>query len=304
MSDASTIHEQNRTASSKAITAIVPLTTCTSKNCIINFINSQANEVVVASTDKVPKKTVGLFATCLVDIFRPEIGFATAKLLEDAGYEVDVPKSQTCCGQPLINNGSYTGAHRIAKKIIKAFESYDYVVAPSGSCTAVLKVHYPELFHNSPEQQKKCQSLASRSFEITDFLNNVASANVTASYDGHCTYHDSCSGLRELGVQQQPRNLLSQVEGLKFSESKDSRTCCGFGGTFCVKFPEISSKMAQDKADNVEQSGADTLLGGDLGCLMNIAGTLRRRKSQVKVFHIAEILAGQGKSKPIGVGQK
>ena len=258
----------------------------------------------MASTDKVPKKTVGLFATCLVDIFRPEVGFATAKLLEDAGYEVDVPKAQTCCGQPLINNGSYAGARRIAKKIIKAFESYDYVVAPSGSCTAVLKVHFPELFHNSPEQQKKCQSLASRAFEITDFLENVASANVTASYDGHCTYHDSCSGLRELGVEQQPRNLLAQVEGLKFSEFKDSRTCCGFGGTFCVKFPEISSKMAQDKSDNVEQSGADTLLGGDLGCLMNIAGTLRRRKSQVKVFHITEILAGHRKSKPIGVAGK
>ena len=258
----------------------------------------------MASTDKVQKKTVGLFATCLVDIFRPEVGFATAKLLEDAGYEVDVPKAQTCCGQPLVNNGSYAGARRIAKKIIKAFESYDYVVAPSGSCTAVLKVHYPDLFHDSPEQQKKCQSLASRVFEITDFLENVASANVTASYDGHCTYHDSCSGLRELGVQQQPRNLLAQVEGLKFSESKDSRTCCGFGGTFCVKFPEISSKMAQDKSDNVQQSGADTLLGGDLGCLMNIAGTLRRRKSQVKVFHIAEILAGHGKSKPIGVAGK
>ena len=258
----------------------------------------------MASTDKVPKKTVGLFATCLVDIFRPEIGFATAKLLEDAGYEVGVPKSQTCCGQPLINSGSYAGARRIAKKITEAFEFYDYVVAPSGSCTAVLKLHYPELFQNKPEQQKKCKSLASRAFEITDFLENVASAKITATYDGHCTYHDSCSGLRELGVQQQPRNLLAQIEGLKFNESKDSRTCCGFGGTFCVKYPEISSRMAQNKSDNIEQSGADTLLGGDLGCLMNIAGTLRRRKSHVKVFHVTEILANHGKSRPIGVPGK
>ena len=258
----------------------------------------------MASPDKKPKKTVGLFATCLVDIFRPEVGFATAKLLENAGYAVDVPKSQTCCGQPLINNGSYAGARRIAKKIFKAFESFDYVVAPSGSCTAVLKLHYPELFQNDSEQQKNFESFASRTFEITDFLGNVAGAKVTASYDGHCTYHDSCSGLRELGVDQQPRNLLAQVEGLKFSESKDSRTCCGFGGTFCVKYPEISSKMAQSKSDNVEQSGADTLLGGDLGCLMNIAGTLRRRKSQVKVFHVTEILADQGKAGPIGVAGK
>ena len=236
--------------------------------------------------------TVGLFATCLVDLVRPEIGFSTAALLEQAGYDVEVPPNQTCCGQPNYNSGALADSVRIAKHFVKTFERYDYVVAPSGSCTAMVKIHYPEILSDQPEFSQRAKDLAAKSYELTEFLADVAKVELSASFSGHCTYHDSCSGFRELGVSDQPRILLSQVDGLSLTECHESSACCGFGGTFCVKYPEISVRIATEKAQNIENSGADTLLGGDLGCLMNIAGTLRRRNSNIRVRHVAEILAG------------
>ncbi len=250
------------------------------------------------------RKKVGLFATCLVDLFRPEVGFATARLIRNAGFELEVPKSQTCCGQPLLNSGSHSAARKIARRFLKTFKKYDYIVAPSGSCISIVKIHYPELFKSEVKDLEQSRLLASRAYEITDFLTSVAECKIDASYDGHCTYHDSCSGLRELGIRGQPRALLRQVQGMRFSESKDSGNCCGFGGTFCVKYPEISATMAGAKAGNLIDSGADTVLGGDLGCLMNIAGTLRRGSSNLKVFHVAEVLANQGGNNPIGASGK
>lgn len=246
---------------------------------------------------------VALFATCLVDMFRPEVGFAAARLIERGGFEVEVPKRQTCCGQPLISSGASASAAKVARGFLRTFEPYDYVVAPSGSCVATVKLRFAELF-DSPADIERAESLASRCFELTDFLARFGNDVVEARHQGRCVYHDSCSGLRELGIHDQPRNLLAQVDGLSLSELGDPAACCGFGGAFCVKYPEISASIAEDKAADVERSQASCLLGGDLGCLMNIAGTLRRRGSDVKVLHVAEILAGRGGAPGIGAPRR
>ena len=255
---------------------------------------------MAADRSKAGRKRVGLFVTCLVDLFRPEIGFASASLIEKNGFQVEVPRSQTCCGQPLFNSGDFHGFRKIASRFLNVFEEYDYIVAPSGSCAAVARIHYPEQLSGDPKECERARNLASRTFELTDFLTGVADWQVAAAYPGNCTYHDSCSGLRELGIQAQPRKLLDAVEGLNLTECEDSIACCGFGGTFCVKYPQISARIAAEKAQNVERSGADTLLGGDLGCLLNIAGTLSRRGSEIKVRHVAEVLAGEVTGPAIG----
>ncbi|MDX1606447.1 MAG: (Fe-S)-binding protein [Candidatus Competibacterales bacterium] len=237
---------------------------------------------------------VGLFVTCLVDLFRPAVGFATVKLLEDAGCRVEVPEAQTCCGQPAYNSGDRADTRAIARQVIEAFEPYDYVVAPSGSCAGTIRCHYPELFADQPELASRALALAAKTYELVSFLTDVLGVeSVDAGFEGTVTYHDSCSGLRELGIKQQPRRLLASVRGLSLTELNDSEVCCGFGGTFCVKYPDISNRMVSDKTANVEATGADTLLAGDLGCLLNMAGKLRRRGSPVKVRHVAEVLAGQ-----------
>ncbi len=244
---------------------------------------------------------VGLFATCLMNLFRPNIGFATAKLLEEAGCTVEVPSAQTCCGQPGYNSGDVDAARALARQVIAVFEGFDYVVGPSGSCMATLRVDYPKLFAGDADWLPRAEALAAKTHELLSFLTDVRGMKaVAADYAGIATYHDSCSGLRSLGIKAQPRLLLGAVGGLELTEMCDADVCCGFGGTFCVKYPEISSRMADEKTANIEASGADTLLGGDLGCLLHMAGRLKRQGSPVKVFHTAEVLAGMATGEGIG----
>lgn len=235
---------------------------------------------------------VGLFVTCLMNLFRPSIGFATAKLLEDAGCIVSVPASQTCCGQPAYNAGDNDAARALARQVIATFEDYDYLVGPSGSCMATIRHDYPVLFAADRDWRDRAEAVAANGWELTSFLVDVLGiAQVQAEFQGVATYHDSCSGLRGLGIKGQPRQLLAGVEGLTLREMPDSEVCCGFGGTFCVKYPEISVKMVDDKIRNIRATGADILIGGDLGCLMNIAGRLSRIGSPIRVYHVAEVLA-------------
>jgi L-lactate dehydrogenase complex protein LldE len=245
---------------------------------------------------------VGLFATCLVDLFRPTVGFAAAQLIEAAGCTVHVPE-QTCCGQPAYNSGDRRHAQQIARQVIVTFEGYDYVVVPSGSCGGMIAVHYPDLFANDPEWSQRARALAAKTFELTTFLADVMKIGpVTAQYDGTATYHDACAGLRELGVREQPRDLLAGVSGLKLEEMAETEACCGFGGTFCVKYGEISTDIVTRKTANISNTGADLLLAGDLGCLLNIAGRLTREGSPVQVRHVAEVLAGMTDQAP-SIGQ-
>lgn len=243
---------------------------------------------------------IGLFVTCLVDSIRPSIGFAAAKLLEDAGCTVEVPL-QTCCGQPAFNSGDRRNARELAAQMIAAFESFDYVVVPSGSCGGMIIKHYPELFGDDPNLRGRAERLAGKTYELVSFLTGILKLeSVSAHYAGTVTYHDSCSGLRELGIKAQPRQLLRSVDGLSLVEMPDSDVCCGFGGTFAVKYGEISDKIVTEKSGRIQESGADTLLAGDLGCLLNMAGKLSRLGSPMKVRHVAEILAGMGEAPPIG----
>ncbi|MBA5779248.1 (Fe-S)-binding protein [Stappia sp. F7233] len=244
---------------------------------------------------------VGLFVTCLVDLFRPNVGFAAVKLLEDAGCVVEVPQAQTCCGQPAFNSGDRKDARDIAEQTIRALENYDYVVAPSGSCAGMLKKHYPELFEDDPVWHGRAERFSAKVFELVSFLADVLGVtSVEASFNGSVTYHDSCSGLRELGIKGQPRKLLKSVQGLELKEMKDPDVCCGFGGTFCVKYPDISNKIVSEKTRAIRDAGAGTLLAGDLGCLMNMAGKLKREGSAIEVRHVAEVLAGMGDQPAIG----
>jgi len=244
---------------------------------------------------------VGLFVTCLVDLFRPTIGFAAVKLIEEAGCDVDAPRSQTCCGQPAYNSGDRRDAVAIAKQVIAAFAQFDYVVAPSGSCAGMIKEHYPLLFAGDREWRPRAEALSAKTFELLSFLVDVRGLkNVDATFQGTVTYHDSCSGLRELGVREQPRRLLKSVAGLKLNELRDAHVCCGFGGTFCIKYADISNAIVEEKTAAIAASGAATLLAGDLGCLMNMAGKLQRQEIPVHARHVAEVLAGMTDTPPIG----
>jgi L-lactate dehydrogenase complex protein LldE len=248
-----------------------------------------------------PAPLVGLFVTCLVDLFRPTVGFAAIKLLEDAGCTVEVPLAQTCCGQPAYNSGDRRDARAIAENVIAAFERFDHVVAPSGSCAGMLKKHYPGLFAGDAAWEGRADAFAAKVHELVSFLADVRGVRaVPARREATVTYHDSCSGLRELGIREQPRSLLASVEGLRLVELQDADVCCGFGGTFCVKYPDISNAILEAKTACVEATGAATLLAGDLGCLMNMAGKLRRQGSGVEVRHVAEVLAGMTDTPPIG----
>jgi len=245
--------------------------------------------------------SIALFVTCLVDFFRPSVGFAAVRLLRQAGCEVRVPADQTCCGQPAFNNGDLESARVIAKQVIRAFTEYQYVVVPSGSCGGMIRLHYPELFRDDPVWRERALELSGRCRELLEFLTEVGIEQQTpVSYPGRVAYHDSCSGLRELGLREQPRRLLAAVSDLELCELPERDNCCGFGGTFCVKYPDISRRMVDDKVDAVQATGADTLLAGDLGCLLNIAGRLRRRGLAVRVFHVAEVLAGMAEGPGIG----
>jgi L-lactate dehydrogenase complex protein LldE len=247
---------------------------------------------------------VALFVTCLVDLFRPSVGFASIRLLEQAGCTVEVPESQTCCGQPAYNSGDRLTAAEMALQVIAAFGDYDYVVAPSGSCAGMLRKHYPLLFPEGSPERAVAEQLAGKSYELVSFLTDVIGVKtLSGTCSKRVSYHDSCSGLRELGVRHQPRRLLKQIAGLELREMHDAEVCCGFGGTFCVKYPAISNAMVEQKVMNAEKSGAELLLAGDLGCLMNMAGKLARRRSAIEVRHVAEVLAGDLSEPPIAKGR-
>lgn len=243
---------------------------------------------------------VALFVTCLVDMFRPSVGFATVKLLEDAGCRVDVPSAQTCCGQPAYNSGDKNSTKEIARQVITTFEGYDYVVGPSGSCMGTIVKDYPQMFADDAEWGPRAAAMAKKSHEIVSFLHDVMGHRPAATFDGTVTYHDSCSGLRTLNVHDQPREMLAGVTGLTLAEMKDPDVCCGFGGTFCVKNPDISNKMVEDKTANITATGADTILAGDLGCLMNMAGKLSREDKPVRARHVVEVLADMADGPAIG----
>jgi L-lactate dehydrogenase complex protein LldE len=247
---------------------------------------------------------VALFVTCLVDLIRPSVGFAAVKLLEDQGCIVTVP-SQTCCGQPAFNSGDRRTTKALALQMVEAFERFDYVVVPSGSCGGMIARHYPELFADDPNLARRADAIAAKTYELVSFLTEVMGVTkVEARFEGAVTYHDSCSGLRELGIRDQPRRLLEGVEGLDLVELTDADVCCGFGGTFAVKYPDISNAIVEKKAANVEATAATTLLAGDLGCLMNIAGKLSRRGARIEVRHVAEVLAGMTDTPPIGMARE
>jgi L-lactate dehydrogenase complex protein LldE len=237
---------------------------------------------------------VGLLVTCLVDLMRPRIGFAALQLLEAAGCDVIVPRTQTCCGQPGYNAGDRRSALALARKVLDEFDGCEYVVAPSGSCAGMIRAHYPELFSEYPGELARVTRFCERTCELTDFLVNVMHMQeVPGRYAGTVTYHDSCSGLRELHVKSQPRALLAKVPGLELREMSEAEACCGFGGTFSVKFGDISSHIAERKCANIAAAGVDAVVLGDLGCMLNIEGRLRRRGDmKTRVLHVAEVLAG------------
>ncbi len=248
-----------------------------------------------------PAPRVALLVTCLVDMFRPSVGFAALKLLERAGCRVEVPEAQTCCGQPAWNSGDRKGAQEIAKRVIEAFEGYDFVVVPSGSCGATVAKDYPQMFEPGDPWRARAEELAGRTHEIVSFLTDVMGVTgVDAKLDASVTYHDSCSGLRSLGIKDQPRALLASVEGLELRELDEANVCCGFGGTFCVKYPDISNRMVEEKTKRIADTGADLLLAGDLGCLMNMAGKMSREGRPTRARHVVEVLAGMTDGPAIG----
>lgn len=237
---------------------------------------------------------VALYVTCLVDLLRPSVGFAALRLLAAAGVEVVVPEGQTCCGQPAWSAGNRALASRLAKKAIVELEGYDYVVIPSGTCTDQIRNVYPQLFAADAHWGPRCRAVAERTYELSSFLAEVAKLpSLPAGFDGTVTYHDSCKGLRGLGIKGQPRELLGKVRGLTLREMADCEECCGFGGAFAVQFGEVSTRIVDRKCDAIAAAGADAVVGGDLGCLINIEGRLRRRGDETtRVLHIAEVLAG------------
>ncbi|GAB5387526.1 MAG: (Fe-S)-binding protein [Alphaproteobacteria bacterium] len=245
---------------------------------------------------------VALFVTCLADLFRPQTAWATVRLLEHGGCTVSVPEAQSCCGQPGFNNGDTDSTIAIAKQVIESFEGYDHVVIPSGSCGGMISKHYPELFEAGTDWHKRACDLAAKTHELTDFLVNILQLSDLPGQapDGPVTYHDSCAGLRELGIKDQPRKLLDMLGATRI-DLPDGQVCCGFGGTFCIKYPDISTRMVTDKIDAASSTGAAHLVAGDLGCLMNMAGRAHRLKRPIKVWHIAELLAGlPADAEPIG----
>lgn len=240
---------------------------------------------------------VGLFVTCLIDMMRPEIGFSALKLLENAGYEVVVPTTQTCCGQPAWNSGERPTTRALAEKFVNEFADFDYVVIPSGSCGGMIKTHYRDLLKDDPAVQKRYDAIQPRIYELTDFLKNVAKiTQLDSQFSGNVTYHDSCSGLRELGVKTQPRDLLALLPNVKLTEMPRCEACCGFGGTFSLKYGNISTAIVDEKIANINASAADAVVLGDLGCMLNMEGRMRRTGQKTQVYHIAQVLAGDVKS--------
>ncbi|HEX4160712.1 MAG TPA: (Fe-S)-binding protein [Rhizomicrobium sp.] len=244
---------------------------------------------------------IGLFVTCLVDLMRPSVGFAAVRLLERAGCDVHVPATQTCCGQPAWNSGADRDAAAIARQVIESFEEFDYVVAPSGSCAGMIRVHYPEALAADPVYEPRARALAAKTYELVQFLVNVRGVTSVngGSFERVC-YHDSCSALRQLRIRREPRRMLANVEGLELRELKEPEVCCGFGGLFSVKYPEISERMADDKLADAQSTGAELIISADLGCLLHLAGRSARRGLPFRVRHVAEILAGETDAPAMG----
>ena len=239
---------------------------------------------------------VSLFITCLVDQFCPQVGVDVVNVLRRLGVEVDFPMEQTCCGQPAFNSGFRTEARGLAERFIEIFEDSEYVVAPSGSCTGMVRVFFPDLFKHEPQMLERARSLASRTYEFTEFLVNVLGVEaVGANFEGKVALHQSCHLLRELDVRTEPQRVLKAVSGLELVPLEQSEVCCGFGGLFAIKYPHISGAILQDKIDCIKKSGADVVVASDAGCLMHIAGGLSRQGVEVKTMHIAEVL---GKKTP------
>lgn len=252
-----------------------------------------------------PKRPIKayIFITCLVDTFFPEVGESMVKVLNDLGVEVDFIEEQTCCGQPAFNSGYQNDARVVAKRFISIFEKAlnndpnkdIYIVCPSGSCTSMVKVFYEELFRNSPDTLKKVAQVKENTYEFSEFLVEVLNTvDVGAEYNGKVTYHASCHLLRELRVKDGPRELINSVKGVEFKEMEMHDACCGFGGTFSIKFPNVSVSMLDEKIECIVKSGADTVVSADMGCLMNIEGAFSRRKIPIKVMHLAQLLASKG----------
>ncbi len=237
-----------------------------------------------------PARTVGLFVTCLVDVFRPTVGEAAVRLLEGAGFRVAVP-AQTCCGQANFNGGDPEGARRLARRLIAAFRDFDYVVVPSASCAGMIR-EYPALFVNGTEEHGIATALASRTFELTAFLSRFPVAPAPPRWEASAAYHDSCSALRQLGVRREPRELLERVAGLSLREIAGAEACCGFGGVFCTSYPQVSAQIGDEKIDDIVATGADHVIGADLGCLLHLEGRMQRRGIAVRAVHVAEALAG------------
>jgi L-lactate dehydrogenase complex protein LldE len=263
----------------------------------------------MAASDPARPK-VALFVTCLVDLLRPSVGFAAVKLLQASGCDVEVPKGQTCCGQPAYNSGDKATAADLARQTIAALEGFDYAVVPSGSCGGMIKIHYPDLLKDDPAWAPRAKALAARTYELISFLVDVRGMEkVNAALEARATYHDSCSGLRDLGIKDQPRKLLASVQGLELVEMHDCEICCGFGGTFSIKFPDISNAMVEKKCANILEATPNLVLAGDVGCLMNMAGKLKRRAMEqggrpVRVRHVAEVLAGETDTPPIAAAKE
>ena len=237
---------------------------------------------------------VSLFVTCIVDQLFPKIGLAMAEVLERLGFEVDFPEAQTCCGQPAFNSGYRDEARSVARHFLDVFEAREAIVVPSGSCTAMIAHHFAELFHKDPVALARAEGLAKRVWEFSAFLTEVAGAeDVGARFDDVVTFHDGCHALRELGIQSAPRRLLSHVRGLELREMEPAAECCGFGGTFSVKFAELSGAMARAKIDAITRTGANTVVSLDPSCLMQIQGTMSRAGLKIRTMHLAEVLASR-----------
>lgn len=224
----------------------------------------------------------------------PDVGDAMITIFNRLGVPVDYPEGQTCCGQPAYNSGYRREAAQAAKRFIEIFEQSEVIVCPSGSCVHMVRHHYPELFRDDPALHERALAIGTRTFELTEYLVDcLGLSSVDASFPHRVTYHDSCHLSRGLGIDRQPRSLLYNTSGLHFIEMRDSDTCCGFGGTFSINYPEISTAMVDEKIENILATGAEVVTGCDISCLMNIQGRLSRRGETVKVMHIAEILARQ-----------
>lgn len=254
------------------------------------------------TAEKAPGE-VALFVTCLVDFYRPSVAFAAIALIERTGARVVVPEGQTCCGQPAYNSGDATAAKALARRVVDGLSDFARVVVPSGSCAGMIVRHIPALLRDDAAYAARAEALAKRTQELTQFLGETGhkgpedpGAPITVAH------HDSCSALRELGVRSEPRRLLAAVQGVTLKEIADSETCCGFGGLFCVKYPDVSTRIADQKIDAVLAAGADTLTSADLGCLLHLAGRIRRRGLAIHVRHIAEVLAGASDTPALGEG--